>query len=93
MVVVHPATRIAHTIELARRTTGAAVSVAVFAKARLRLPTLTPSSIKATVRAGASIVIQAVGSQETTRDKVRFRRKLWQLRAPMKRAPAEARAL
>ena len=37
MAVVHPATRKAHTIKLPRRTTGAAVTVAVFAKARLRL--------------------------------------------------------
>jgi hypothetical protein len=42
VVVVHPATRIAHTIELARRTTGAAVTVAVFAKARLRLTHANP---------------------------------------------------
>ena len=36
MVVVYPATRKALTIKLPRRTTGAAVTVAVFAKARLR---------------------------------------------------------
>jgi hypothetical protein len=36
VVVVYPATRKALTIKLPRRTTGAAVTVAVFAKARLR---------------------------------------------------------
>jgi hypothetical protein len=42
VVVVHPATRKAHTIKLPRRTTGAAVTVAVFTKARLRLTRANP---------------------------------------------------
>ena len=42
VVVVHPATRKAHTIKLPRRTTGAAVTVAVFTKARLRLARANP---------------------------------------------------
>ena len=42
VVVGHSATRKAHTIKLPRRTTGAAVAVAVFAKARLRLTRANP---------------------------------------------------
>jgi hypothetical protein len=42
VVVVHPATRKAHTIKLPRRTAGAAVTVAVFAEARLRLTRANP---------------------------------------------------
>ena len=40
--VVHPATRQARTIKLSRRTAGAAMTVAVFAKARLRLTRANP---------------------------------------------------
>jgi hypothetical protein len=46
VVVVHSATRKAHTIKLPRRTTGAAVTVAVFAKARLRLTRVNPKFYK-----------------------------------------------
>jgi len=42
VVVIHPATRKAHTIKLPRRTAGAAVTVAVFAEARLRLTRANP---------------------------------------------------
>jgi hypothetical protein len=42
VAVIHPATRKAHTIKLSRRTTGAAMTVAVFAKARLRLTRANP---------------------------------------------------
>jgi hypothetical protein len=42
VVVVHPATRKAHTIKLPRGATGAAMIVAVFAKARLRLTRANP---------------------------------------------------
>jgi hypothetical protein len=42
VAVIHPATRKAHTIKLSRRTTGAAMTVAVFAKARPRLTRANP---------------------------------------------------
>ena len=56
MVVVHPATR--NTIKLPRRTTGAAVTVAVFTKARLRLTRANPKFHKGHRRAAASMVIE-----------------------------------
>jgi hypothetical protein len=42
VAVVHPATRKTRAVKLPRRTTGAAMTVSVFAKARLRLTRANP---------------------------------------------------